>query len=411
MNYDEINIHDGYSFLQFITPKRKELETIYKEKKRVSIIRRPYAIACLLALLAAIAAIYFLWGKIGAFSLLALLPFVVILWFYLRIDMTGEVKNLIEQLNVEMNDYILDREYIPKESVIEDIDWPKVAGYFQYAPKVDSASLAPPGKFVKHLDQYGRYQNVNVRIDDGVDDKGNKRLINRTESLHSLRYPFNISVPTQAVFISKKKSSFFDDINLLDDFNKRKFELTDTELAEIYNVNIGSLMDALIKNEDNAMYWTSKIDAFFETILKALTARLGQINLFFDTNALFVWTRDESLDFKHSDYNYKEIYKSVFDTNVKGLKKADIFSDFREATTYFERIYTNKILYYFVIYFFGGSDITPELRAFARKNLEQYIANTGTFDFNEGNRMLKEFRKSVIYKGEFTDEELGKGEK
>ncbi len=411
MNYDDIHINDGYSYLQFITSKRKELEIIYKEEKRISIIRRPYAIASgILFLLAAIVT-YFLWHKIGFYSLIIFIPFAVVFWRYLSIQRSDEVKELIRQLNREMSDYILDREAIPAESVKNDIDWKKVAGYFCYVPKVDSVSFSPSDKFSKNLDQYGRYENVLIQIDGGVDDKGEKKLSKSFESLHSIQYPFNIRIPSQAVFLSKTKTKLLDDINLLDGLNKRKYELTDTELAEIYNVNIGSLVDALIENEDNAMYWTSKIDAFFETVLKALTARLGQINLFFDENALFVWTRDYSLQFKHSDYNYKEIYSSVFTSRVKGLEHANIFSSYREATTYFERIYTNKILYYFVIYFLGGPEIPPELRAFARRNLENYIANTGTFDFTAGNELFKEFRDSITYKGEFTDEELGKGEK
>lgn len=210
------------------------------------------------------------------------------------------------------------------------------------------------------------------------DDKEEKTEKNTYEQANLIVLPENSLVKNKKATFYLKREKFV----LLEAMGvglkgNRDFTLTDTELAQWYEVSVGGLGDVLRENQAEKFDWTKIITPFFENVLKALVIKYGEIHFVIEDGYFFAFVAKKELPYKSAEFgrlDRKHYYKNTWLSNESAELK-DGKSSPESALPYIYKLYLNRIMKAMTSYFFmNHADVSQEELEESREILD-YVVN------------------------------------
>lgn len=181
----------------------------------------------------------------------------------------------------------------------------------------------------------------------------------------------------------KNKQAFFyfniDKFDLLEavgvSFNdKRHFTLTDTELAKWYEVSVGGLKDLISTNDDEKLLWTKIVTPYFETVLKALVFKYGELHLTIQDGYFYAFMPKRAAQYNSVQYGKlnDRYYNAIWGSNPKAELEGGQSSP-NKVIPYLYKIYLNKIMDAMTHYFFMDHDKVDDKKLEESRQILNYL--------------------------------------
>lgn len=241
---------------------------------------------------------------------------------------------------------------------------------------------------VDDLGKYGQSMKIEMTRTYTKEEDGKEKIVNKTNYENASLYvlPNNSLVKNkQAYFYFEPKE--FDLLGALGvNFkDKRNYSLTDTELSEWFEVSVGGLKDLFTTNDEEKLLWTKIITPYFESVLKALVVKYGEIYVSIQDGYFFILQAKKAAAYNSAQYgklNDKQ-YRSNWGSNSDAILK-DGASSPKAALPYLYRIYLNKIMEAMAYYFFMDHDQVDDKKIEESKAILDYVIDEyNIIDINE----------------------------
>lgn len=238
------------------------------------------------------------------------------------------------------------------------------------------------------LGKYGQSLKIRITRTFVTTKEGQEKKIDKT----TYEQGNLVVLPSNSLVRDKQAFFYFDTkrVDILDSmglgFNdKRNFTLTDTELAEWYEVSVGGLKDLLKDNDDERFLWTKIITPYFESVVKALVAKYGQLHLIVQDGYFFAFMPKKEAVYESVQYgklNRKQ-YLSNWGTNESAVL-TDGQSSPKKVLPYLYKVYLNKIMDAMATYFFmDHTQVDADKLEEAREILDYVLNDYNNVDINE----------------------------
>ncbi|MDO5026645.1 MAG: hypothetical protein Q4E50_02310 [Tissierellia bacterium] len=248
----------------------------------------------------------------------------------------------------------------------------------------------------EHDMNLGIYGTIHkLKVVEKKEEKKKDQTVTKTNNLkergHVVRFPSYANPPeSKAVF------RFRDDMNDLTrklnifDRDKRTFDLTDTELDDMYSVSVGGIKNIFIESDSNKMEWTKVITPFFEEVLKAIVAVYGETFLIFEDGYLFAWCRCKMPRYRSTEYGdlHNLYHERTTSNHYETLNLGELRPE--KVVPFLSKIYLNKVLFNMISYFFTTDQVRGDIdRSLIKEELEAFVRESHTLNIDE---IRKEFK-------------------
>lgn len=271
--------------------------------------------------------------------------------------------------NDGLNRFIFGNNYLNQKC---DVDFVPV-GFLRGLPNLT-------GLWKERIDDLGRFgQSNKIRItrtykkmEDGKEKKYDKTTYEQA----------NLYVLPDNSLVKNKQAFFYFNIDKFDlleavgvSFNdKRHFTLTDTELAKWYEVSVGGLKDLIKTNDDEKFLWTKIITPYFESVLKALVFKYGEMHMVVQDGYFYIFIPKRAANYNSVRYGKlnDRYYNLIWGSNPEAELKDGKFSP-NKAVPYLYKIYLNKIMYAMTNYFFMDHDQVDDKKLEESRQILDYV--------------------------------------
>lgn len=291
------------------------------------------------------------------------------------------------EFNKGLNEYILGEDYLNQSCTVDYLP----LGFIRGLPFV--SGLFKEGR--QDLWKYGQSLRIRItrtftRIKDGKEEKVDETTYEQG----------NLFVLPKSSFVKSKQAFFFfniDKFDLLEAIgiqlnDKRHFNLTDIELEKWFSVSVGGLGDLFRDNYDEKHLWTKAITPYFESVLKALVVKYGQLNLLIQDGYFFIFTPKKETPYKSTQYG--NLDKRQFNSNWGSNKETELKGGQcspKKAIPYLYKIYLNKIMHAMTNYFLMDHALLSPAEIEASQEVLEYVINQyNNLDIDEMQREYKE---------------------
>ncbi|MGX7072571.1 hypothetical protein HIF96_08930 [Helcococcus kunzii] len=346
---------------------------------------KPFKNRAYLSLLGGVIAAILVWIVFKTFlGLVFIIPGIYFLYVLSKEDhVIYEAQRLF---NDGLNRFIFGNDYLNQRC---DVDYIPV-GFVRGLPNLT-------GIWKEKTEDLGKFgQSLKIRITrtfKKVED-GKEKEIDKTTYEQGNLYvlPNNSLVKNNQAFFYFETDKFDLLESLGVSFNdKRNLSLTDTELADWYEVSVGGLKDLINTNEDEKFLWTKIITPYFESVLKALVVKYGELHLTIQDGYFFIFQPKRAAKYNSAQYGKlnDRFYNSIWGTNPKAELKEGKSSP-RFAIPYLYKIYLNKIMEAMTYYFFmDHSQVDNKKLEESRRTLDYVIEEYNNLDIDEMQELYK----------------------
>lgn len=245
------------------------------------------------------------------------------------------------------------------------------------------------------LGRFGQSQRIRITRTFTKTEDGQEKSYDKTTYEQG-----NLYVLPEDSLVKNKKAFFYfdtDKFDLLESIgisfdDKRNFTLTDTELSQWYEVSVGGLRDLVSTNDDEKFLWTKIITPYFESVLKALVVKYGQLHLMIQDGYFFIFLPKKEAGYNSVQYGKLDSrhYNKIWGSNPDA-KLTDGKSSPKKAMPYLYRIYLNKIMYAMTNYFFMDHDrVDYKKLQESRQILDYVIEEYNELDVDNMQSLYKE---------------------